>query len=158
MISEILEKIRLITQTLGEEDPELGEIINTETNVNKLLDYFVFKYSLECDFQESIVLHLGTLNDRLKSSLKREDKLKEIIQTFMEALPDKTKRLPAGTVTLKNIAPKIVVDDEKLLPKECFETVKKLVKKNVYEEFEKNGSLPGCHKTNGSVTISIRRK
>ena len=158
MIQEMLDKIKLMTETLGEDDPELSQMIETETHVDNLLDYFVFKYGSECDFQDAVAAHIETLQGRFKASQKRDESLRAVIQTIMEALPDKTKKLPAGTVTLKNVAPKIIVEDECKLPPECFQMYPKLVKSTVDEMFNKNGSLAGCRMTNGGQTISIRRK
>jgi hypothetical protein len=159
MLSETLEKIRLIVDTLGEDDPDLNEIIQNETNIDFLLDKLVFKYACEADMQEAINSHIDTLSARHASSQKRQESLKNVIQIIMETLPDKTKRLSAGTITLKAVAPKVVVTDEALLPDDVFETktVKKLVKAKVDELYQANGSLAGCYLTNGGQTISIRR-
>jgi hypothetical protein len=160
MLSDTLAKIREIVATLGEDDPELNDIIQTETNIDGLLDYLVFKYATEGDMQDAINAHIDTLSARHASSQKRQDGLKSVIQVIMETLPDKTKRLPAGTVTLKAVPPKVVVTDESLLPDDVFETkaVKKLIKAKVDELYQANGSLAGCYETNGGQTISIRRK
>jgi hypothetical protein len=160
MLSETLSKIRHIVETLGEDDPDLNEIIQNETNIDWLLDKLVFKYACECDMQDAINAHIDTLSARHAASQKRQDSLKNVIQVIMESLPDKTKRLSAGTVTLKAVAPKVVVTDESLLPDEVFETktVKKLVKAKLDEMHQDKGSLPGCYLSNGGQTISIRRK
>lgn len=157
-LSETLTKIREIVATLGEDDLELNEIIQTETNIDFLLDKLVFKYNCEDDFQDALLAHVEVLSKRSAASAKRQSGIKEVIQLIMESLPDKTKRLPAGTVTFRAVAPKIVVTDESKLPDECFETTRKLVKSKVNELYQSKGSLDGCHETNGGQTISIRRK
>lgn len=158
MIQEMLAKIKLMTETLGDDDPELSQMIETETQVDKLLDYFVFKYGSECDFQDAVAAHIETLQGRFKASQKRDENLRNVIQIIMEALPDKTKKLPAGTITLKSIAPKIIVEDESKLPVECFQMQPRLIKAKVDELYKANGFLSGCRMTNGGQTISIRRK
>lgn len=160
MLSDTLLKIREIVATLGEDDPELNDIIQTETKIDDLLDYLVFKYATEGDMQDAINAHIDTLSARHASSQKRQDSLKGVIQMIMETLPDKTKRLAAGTVTLKAVPPKLVVQDESLLPDVVFETtqVRKLVKSRLDQLHSSMGSLPGCYLSNGGQTISIRRK
>ena len=156
-LSETLGKIRHIVETLGQDDPDLNEIIQNETAIDGLLDKLVFKYSMESDFQAGVDAHLDTLMARMDASKKRQGGLKQVIAIIMDTLPDKTKRLPAGTVSLKAVAPKIEVLDEALLPDECFETIRKPVKAKIDAAFEAQGHLPGCVKTNGGQTVAIRR-
>lgn len=157
-LSETLGKIRDIVATLGEDDPELNDIIQTETNIDGLLDKLLFKYNCEDDFQDAANVHIENLMARHLASRNRQDGLKDVLQIIMESMPDKTKRLPAGTVTLRAVAPKVVITDESKLPDDCFEVVRKLSKAKVNELYQSKGSLDGCYETNGGQSITIRRK
>lgn len=67
--------------------------------------------------------------------------------------------LPTATITVKHLPPRLIVDDESLIPAEFWVAQPPRLDKNALNAAAKDrpGRIPGTATTNGSVSLQIRR-
>lgn len=83
------------------------------------------------------------LADRRRSLENRMDNLKEYVEGAMKATGAKKVNGKVFTLNIQKNALSVEITDEKVIPEECFETEKKLVKKKVLEAHKEGREVPG---------------
>jgi len=152
MLREELEKLddmdeRTLLDTL-EGETDLLEAINQ-------IDWFV----LQCEAEVAGASHVLTrLIDRRDRAEMRGEKLRTIIARTMEKAGLKKAKTAAGTYSLRDLAPGVVVEDETQIPPEFFrEQAPKLDKKALNDAVKAGRIVPGIRMSNGSTSLSVRR-
>ncbi len=123
----------------------------------------------EIDAIEVLVVGLGlkivTFTERRDLLRKRAERMRAMIEQAMMTTELEKLRLDTATLSLRKVPPKLVVDDEALIPSRFFTPVPtpapKLDKKGLAEAIKTNESdkpIPGAYLDNGSTTLAIRRK
>lgn len=97
---------------------------------------------------------------RIERAKARIEARKKAIMSLMDSAGEKSLKLPEATLSLRTIAPRLKVVDEALLPDNFvkIETVRKPDRDAIDAAFERGEQIPGVTLTNGSASLSIRRK
>lgn len=146
----------------GDDAELVADTIEGETNLREAIGV-----ALE-EIDEWTVLHDGLeakiARDQTRLSIidKRVDRVRAAIERALIAseLP-MPLQLPTATISLSKRKPQAVIDDEALIPARFFTQPEppapKLDKKALAAALAE-GTLPGAHLDNGSVSLTVRRK
>jgi hypothetical protein len=141
------------------EDPELMLVLaDGETDLLELLDLM-----LEADLNdEALISGLKTQKDTLAVRLhrlqERRESRRSILEQALMLLERKSLERPVATLTLSNRPPQLVVDEEAQIPARFFDLKPVLNKRLTKEALEAGEEVPGTRLSNGSVTLTLRRR
>lgn len=151
--SEQIKKARDIVGTLSSDDPDLVEILGNETDIFKMIEWVVKKYGEECALCNGITEYSEKIEKRIESSRVKQESLRHLAYTLMQAAGQKKYKTPAGTISIKAVAPKKLIQNEDEVP-ELFWKNTRTIDKAAINEYE--GEIPGVTLSNGGETIQIR--
>ena len=98
------------------------------------------------------------LADRRKRSENRQERLRSLIEQAMLVAEMPTVKLPCGTLTVSQVAPKPFVDDEAKIPSRFWRLPDPVLDKSAINKAVKDGeTIPGVAMTNGTTKLTIRR-
>lgn len=158
MLKDALEKIRVVAETLDENDPDKLEMLNVEGDYSALMEWAIKKRT------ESLAME--TANKELTELYKnraarfgnKAEGMKDILGYIMDCANEKSYKGASGTVTKKQIPPKPIVADENKIPDEYFITERKLDKVKLNAAIKDGASIDGVSLSNGGETVTIRIK
>ncbi len=141
------------------DDPEfIRDGIEGETNLFELIAKMVADDGLDDALISGIKLYESSLKDRRSRIENRKDVRRAIIATALEVAGVKKHETPAGTVSLQNVQPHVIVLEEADIPVEYFTPQPpKLDKKALGEFLKGGGKVSGATLSNGSTTTRITR-
>lgn len=87
----------------------------------------------------------------------RAERIRTMIEQAMTLADLTTARLPSATLTVKAVPPKPIISDESLIPAEFWEPQAPKLNRKALNAAAKERAIPGVEKTNGSVSLQIRR-
>ncbi|WP_298623892.1 siphovirus Gp157 family protein [uncultured Zoogloea sp.] len=87
----------------------------------------------------------------------RASRIRALIEQAMAMADLSSVRLPLATLSLKATPPKVVVNDESLIPSEFWAPQSPVLDKKALNDAAKLREIPGVGKTNGGVSLQIRR-
>ncbi len=145
----------------GEEDyAELAiDLVEGETGLFEALDA-ADREILGC---EVIVAGCEDREEALRArrdrAAARIDKIRSAVEQalLIAEISEKIVR-PTATFTLAKRSPALVVDDESQIPARFFVPQRPKLDKAALKTAAASEDIPGCHMTNGSVSLTIRRR
>lgn len=164
--------IRELHQLTEDVDAELiADSVEGETDLAGAIEQVLNSMDEDAILHDGISARMDDLaarRDRVKRSMASKRAMIEQAMTIGE-IPKLV--LPAGTVSLGKVAPKVIVLDESLIPARFFEAQPpKLVKKMLndamkeWQSSDKNSKvetlepIPGATFSNGGISLTIRKK
>lgn len=141
------------------EDPDLMIILaEGETGLLELLDRM-----LEADLHDDGLIsalksNKDTLAVRLHRIEERRRSRRSILEQALILLERKSLERPTGTLTLSDRAPALVVDEEAQVPARFFDLKPVLNRRLAKEALEAGETVPGARLSNGSITLTVRRR
>jgi len=145
------------------DDAELvADMIEGETSLPEAIEAALS----EIDECEVIIAGLKAkeqaFETRRKAAETRADRIRALIEQAMLATDQPTLRLTTATVSLRKIAPALVVTNEADIPARFWveqeRPAPKLDKKALAEAVKNNEPIPGATLDNGGFSLSVRRK
>ncbi len=157
----ILEALRASLAAHHEEldDPDLMLILaDSETGLLEALDGM-----LEIDqHDDALIAALKNTKDTMAVRLHRLQERKASRRTILEQalmlLERKALERPLATISLSDRPPSLVVDEEAKVPARFFDLKPVLNKRLAKEALEAGEDVPGARLSNGSVTLTVRRR
>lgn len=164
----IQEQTRLyvrLKESLLAQFPDLADdqqaLLDTLEGESSLPDMLAAVERSRQDDEEQITgikVRLEALNARLARYLHHSDGLRKVLRIAMEqAGLDKIVE-PDFTISLRQVPRKLVITDEKLLPKKYTEQTTKILKSLITSDLRSNVVIPGAQLDNGGQTVNIRTK
>lgn len=97
---------------------------------------------------------------RIERAKARIEARKRAIMSLMDCAQETSLKLPEATLSLRTLKPRPKVTDPDLLPDDFvkIETVRKPDREAIDAAFERGQAIPGVTMTNGSASLSVRRK
>lgn len=143
---------------LVRDDPEfLTSVIEGETSLLETIDALVMDIKTDEALVRGIggaIADLKTRKDKIES---RADMKRTLIAKAMELAEIKKREAPAGTVSLKQCPPKVIITDESSIPPSFWKKPAPVLDKFAVGMILRLGQdVPGASLGNGSVTIAIR--
>lgn len=142
---------------LDEGDEDKIEILENELDINSLFNWALRKYQEDLTVAAANKELASIYSGRASRFTNRSENMKELVYKMLTSIDEKSFKADFGTASIKDVAPKVVVNDITLLPKDCIKVVKSPIMDKVKELYN-SGTTQGLSKTNGKQTIQIRIK
>jgi hypothetical protein len=152
-----VENLKVLYPYLIEDDETWLASLESETDFNEILTEIVRR------IEDTKALVIGT-KDRFEELKTRKDRfehrvetLRELALKIMQAADIAKVELPLATLSLRAVAPAVVITDEDNLPDIACKFERKPDKTKI-KELLKTGPVIGASMNNGNITVSIRVK
>jgi len=160
-IAQEMDAARALIDTLGPmlaADPDLLlDTIEGQTDLMEIIDKMVLADLADAEAIEGLKRAAGVIAERKARAERRLEARRALIEQAM-ILMDQTKlKRPVATLTLSNRAPKVDVIDEAAIPSRFFKLEPKLDRAALKDAVMAGEDVPGAVKTNGTVSLTIRR-
>jgi hypothetical protein len=160
-IAQEMDAARALMETLGPmlaDDPDLLlDTIEGETGLMEVIDAMILADLADVEHIAGLKRAAMTLAERKSRIERRVETRRALIEQAMTLMDQKKLKRPGGTLTLSDRAPKVEVFDESVIPSRFFKTEPKLDREALKEAVMAGEHVPGAVKTNGSVSLTIRR-
>lgn len=179
-----IEKLRAVISTLAGDDAEadlIRDTIEGEIDVTGILRRVVIEISEEEARIEGLKAYAADVGRRKSRLEKRAERLRALLTQLMEAAERQNEKLDIATITLRPVAPSVIVTEKADLPSKYFKAVEpELDKKTLLADLkaieamrearaklppeerselattEPIPEIPGATLSNGGTTIQIR--
>lgn len=146
----------------GDDAELVADTIEGETNLREAIGVALEEIDEWTILHDGLEAKIARDQSRLSIIDKRVERVRAAIERALIAselpLP---LQLPTATITLSKRKPQPIIDDEALIPSRFFTQPEppapKLDKKALAAALAE-GTLPGAHLDNGSVSLTVRRK
>ena len=153
-IKDCIQNIRLISQTLEDDDPDKKEMMDIEGDYTDLINWALVKRAENIAQANAAKELIDRFAARKRSFENKADSMKDIIQSIMDAANESKFKSECGTVSIRSIKPKPIVTDEMLIPNRFF---KRTVDKTAINKAIKDGEeVLGVSMDNGGTSLTIR--
>lgn len=150
--------VAMIREKAGDDEELIADSIEGETGlieaIEAALDEIDHLEAVEAGCKEKA----GQFTERARRAANRRDRIKAAIEQAMVRTDQKTLRLAAATLSLRDVKPAVIIEDEAAIPSQFWKPQPPKLDKKALNEAAKEGEIPGVGMSNGSVTISIRRQ
>lgn len=146
-----------ITDLAAGDDDFIRDTMEGETNLREMIGALIADDALDAATVAAIKNVANKLNARAERIGKRIEVRRALIGSALQIAELKKLETPAGTVTVKAVAPCVVIIEESDIPAAYFKPQAPKLDKHALSEALKNGeTIPGASMSNGSTTIQIR--
>ena len=151
-----IERIREVAQTLPDDDPDKLEMLNTEGDYSKLMEWALVKRN-EHNAQADAAKALADKYAKRKKSFEvKADQMKEIVGWVIREAGERKYVGTAGTVSIGNKAQGVKILDESKIPDRFFKTTKTIMKADLNAAVLGGETITGAELDNGGETLIIR--
>lgn len=151
-----MQRIKAVSDTLDDNDPDKIEMLNVEGDYSKLMDWAIEKYALSVNDADATKNMIDKYQKRKKMFENKAENMKGIVQILLSCANEKSYKGVAGTVSLRTNAPKPIIQDESKIPDDYFEHKKVLRKSDINKAIKDGYSIDGVVMDNGGQSIMIR--
>lgn len=109
--------------------------------------------------KEAAALVADDFKRREEAATKRAEGLRALaFRILTAAKPNGPVRLPEATLSIAAVPSKLVIEDETLIPRQCFvpQTVEKLNREAVKALIDNNQAVPGASMSKPSTRLNVR--
>lgn len=141
------------------EDEELMVVLaDGETSLLELIDLM-----LEADVHDEALIsglkvQKDTLSARLHRLQERRQSRRSILEQALVLLDRKSLERPLATLTLVHRPPQLIVEEEAQVPARFFDLKPVLNKRLTKEALDGGEEVPGARLSNGTMTLTVRRR
>jgi len=147
-----------IIAAAGDDPDFIRDGIEGETGLFEMVDRMVADDGEDKALIEGIKLYEEKVKARRKRIENRVEIRRALLGTALEMAQIKKRETPAGTISLRNVPPSVIVQEEADIPTQFWKPQPPALDKKALLDFLKNGNkVPGATLSNGSVTTSITR-
>ena len=135
------------------------DLVEGETGLIEAIDAVIERMIEVEGFSDSIDATIKKLRERKERFERQSDHIRAMLQHALTVAELRKLERPAATVSLRKVAPNLVVLEESQIPSEYFVTGEpKLDRRRLAEDVKAGASVPGTTLSNGGETISVRLK
>lgn len=161
-VHDELRSYERLRDLLAAEESDPAAILDTlegETNLHEALMVMAESALDDESMAEAIQLRIERLQQRKSRCEITADRKRGIIIMAMERAGLKTVKGAAATLTMRDVAPKAVIEDEAVMPARFFKPQDpKLDKSSLTDALKAGEAIPGARLSNGGVSLTIRVK
>lgn len=140
-------------------DPDfLHDLAEGQTNLFEAIDVLLLDDMQDRVLAEGIKFVLADLESRRERIERRTEFRRALFEQALMILERRTLERPTATITLATRPPKLTITDEAQVPSRFFKSRPVLDKKALKEALERGEQAPGAVLSNGSMTLTIRRR
>lgn len=143
-----------------EEDEQLrADMIEGSTDTDDFLRMIERKRQEASSLAGAVASNIAELGLRQERFERREKAMRDLLMKILEAANLRKRELPEATLSLRAVAPKVVITDETALPDLACKFIRKPDLAKIKELLtDETGVCAGAEMSNGGTTISIRTK
>lgn len=143
---------------LADDDQLRADTIEGETGLEEALRSFVRKIGeTEC-LAKAAGDYAKELNERKARLERRSEAYRALIFDLMQTAGLRKMELPEATLSIRNVAPKVIITDEKALPLIACKIISKPDITKIKELLMDGGECTGAVLGNGSEALTVRIK
>lgn len=141
-------------------DPDFAlDLAEGETNAFEVIDALLAADALDAELCDGAKKAIDTIEFRVERFGARIKARRAMIERFLLILEQKKLERPSATITLAERGPVCEIEDESAVPSKFFvATAPKLDKKAVKAALDAGEDVPGARLSNGSISLTVRRK
>lgn len=140
-------------------DPDfLHDLAEGQTNLFEAIDALLCDDLQDRMLVEGLKVVLGDLDARRGRIERRTETRRALFEQALMILERKSLERPTATISLAQRPPALTVTDEAQIPSHFFKTKPVLDKKALKEALERGEQAAGAHMSNGSMSLTIRRR
>jgi hypothetical protein len=156
---QALEALKAALALEIENDPDfLLDLAEGETSLLEILDAMLEADAMDEGLIDGAAVAAAKMADRKERFTKRRAARRVIIEQALVILERNKLERPCATVSMANRAPQVIVTDESALPSQFFKSVPTLDKKALKAALDAGEAVPGATLSNGSASLTIRRR
>jgi len=161
-LSREIENARVIREQLiaaaGDDPDFIRDTIEGETGLFEMVDLMVAADGEDAALIEAMEAYEAKIAGRRARIEKRKDIRRAILGTALELAETTKRECPAGTISLRKVAPSVILVEPADIPSKFFKAQPpKIDKKAIGESLKSGETVPGATLSNGSLTVSITR-
>jgi len=161
-LSREIENARILREQIvaaaGDDPDFIRDGIEGETGLFEMIDSMVAADGEDRALIEGIKAYEAAVEARRKRIEKRADIRRALLGTALELAEITKRECPAGTISLRKVAPSVILTEEADIPARFFKPQPpKIDKKAIADALKSGEPVPGATLSNGSITTSITR-
>lgn len=141
---------------LGDNEEAKSDIVEGETDLFEVVSSMVMRLAVLDSLIEGIDSHAAKLRARKSRMVEQSELIRNAIGSALDHAGVKRVETSVGTVSVKKVAPKLIVTEEADLPTAFLKTSTSIDKKALLAALKEGEEIPGATLSNGSETIQIR--
>jgi hypothetical protein len=157
-VRQQIERLLLDYPELSEDVQLLADMIEGETELHNLLTRLVRSSNDAGAYADAIKEQERALAARRGRFERREEMHRALILSLMQTANLPKVVLPEATLSITNVAPKPIVDDETQVPDELCRFNRWPDMAAIKAAVKGGETVPGVHMSNGGTTLTIRVK
>lgn len=157
-VRQDIERLKLDYPELADDVQLLADTCEGETELHPVLIRLVREQRDAGAFADAITEQERALAERRGRFLRRQDMHRSLILSLLQAAGLPKVVLPEATLTVSNLAPKPIVDDEAAVPDELCRFRRSPNMSAIKAAINAGRHVPGVHMNNGGTTLTIRTK
>lgn len=140
-------------------DPEFVlSLAEGETDLIETIDALLAADALDDEMIDGADRAIKAIGYRKERFEGRKEVRRGLLERALLMLDQKKLERPAATLSLANRAPKAEIADESQIPARFFKSKPTLDRKAVKDALDAGEDVPGARLSNGTVSLTIRRK
>ncbi len=156
---QALEALKASLSPMLADDPDfILDLAEGETNLLETLDALLAADAMDEWLIEGAKKAAAEVSFRADRFQKRRMARRTLIEQALMILEQRKLERPCATISLADRAPMAVIEDESALPSRFFVNEPSLDKKALKAALDAGEDVPGARLSNGSVSLTIRRR
>lgn len=144
---------------LAEDEQSLVDTLDGEVDLDRAIAAVMASREDDLTLVEAIKARAGELSMRKSRIEARAEAKRQAVLAALIACERRKMELPEVTLSVTPVKPSVVIDDEALLPPMVYEPQPPKVSRTLIKlALEAGQDVPGAHMSNGTVTLTARRK
>lgn len=158
VLAKEIENLIIDYPELQDDDELRADMIEGSTDAEAVMERLLDQSMNAQSMVNAIKSRKTDLAEREARFKRRDAAMRELMMKIMSASRQRKFELAEATISMRNTAPKLHVDDEAGLPEDYLKVETKADKKKIADDLKAGTEIPGCYMDNGGETISIRCK
>lgn len=151
-----IEALKAAYPELAEDETLLADVLEGETELNDILSFLVRQANETEAISDGLGEYAKALAARRARLERRVQSIRALMMSAMDAAGIKKATLPEATLSISAGRPRLVIDDEAMLPPAYVLTVTQPNKDAIKEALAANLDVPGAHMSNSEPSIRVR--
>jgi len=153
-----LEIERLLAEypELAEDEALRADMIEGSTDAFAALDRIIATMREATATVAAIKIQADALWSRAERFERREKAMRALAQRIMEAANIRKAERPEATLSIRAVAPSLVITDESALPDWAWRVRREPDKATIKDRVKAGEFVPGAEMSNGGATLSVR--
>jgi len=143
--------------SLGDDAEALSDTLDGISDFGELVDWALRKIGEDEALGKAAKELADTYAARSKAAEERAKKMRGHLLTAMQAAGERSMKRAAGTVSVRDGRPELIVDPDADLPMEFTRVTVAPDKTAIRKALDAGQAVPGARLGNGAPTLSIRR-